>query len=90
MKNKILSILLSLMLAITLSSCAYSEMEATYDREAEELPPSMFVEVEAGLGYKIVYHKETKVMYAVADSYARGVFTLLVDENGKPMLYKGE
>ena len=91
MKNKILSIFfLSLILAITLSSCAYSEMDATYDKDAEELPPSMFVEVENGLNYKIVYCKETKVMYAVADSYASGVFTLLVDANGKPMLYKGE
>ena len=51
----------------------------------------MFVEIERGNTYRIVYQKETKVMYAVSDqSYGEGVFTLLVDENGDPMLYKGE
>lgn len=30
-------------------------------------------------------------MYAVSDqSYSEGVFTLLVDENGDPMIYDGE
>lgn len=52
MKKKILSILLSLMLAITLSGCAYSEMDATYDKDAEEFPPSMFVENGKPMLYK--------------------------------------
>ena len=51
----------------------------------------MFVEIERGGTYRIVYQKETKVMYAVSSSgYNAGTFTLLVDENGDPMLYKGE
>lgn len=45
----------------------------------------MFTYVEETNKCKIVYHKETKVMYAVsADSY---IFTLLVDADGKPMLW---
>lgn len=35
-------------------------------------------------GSQIVYHKETKVMYVVSDD----IFTLLVDADGKPMLWE--
>ena len=91
MSTKFAVIFWMLVLIFGLTACAYSEMDATYDTEAEELPPSMFVEIEQGITYRIVYQKETKVMYAVSDkSYSEGVFTLLVDENGDPMLYEGE
>lgn len=52
----------------------------------------MFEVVETNQYFTVVYHKETKVMYAVSSNYSHnnGVVTLLVDENGKPLLYKGE
>lgn len=38
---------------------------------------------------EIVYDTETKVMYALSEeAYNRGTMTLLVDENGKPKLWK--
>lgn len=49
---------------------------------------SMFITVETGWNYKVMYHKDTKVMYAV--SYGtdnQGVFTLLVNADGTPMVY---
>ncbi len=50
---------------------------------------SMFVTVESGWDYKVVYHKDTKVMYAVSDGSSNiGTFTLLVNPDGSPMLYK--
>ena len=53
---------------------------------------SMFITIENTNYWRIVYHKDTKVMYAVSQSGSdyneSGVFTLLVDEDGKPMLYK--
>lgn len=52
---------------------------------------SMFVIVESTTLWKVVYHKETKVMYTASNSkYNRGTFSLLVDENGKPLLWQGE
>lgn len=49
---------------------------------------SMFTVVEQTADWVIVYHNETKVMYTVSTgSYNRGTFTLLVDEEGKPLLY---
>ena len=50
---------------------------------------SDFVMVESTGGFYVVYHKETKVMYAVSDSaYNQGNFTLLVNADGSPMVYK--
>lgn len=41
--------------------------------------------------YYVVYDKETKVQYTISiGSYNQGTFTLLVDKDGKPLLYKGE
>lgn len=49
---------------------------------------SMFIQIEDGSCYKIVYHKDTKVMYAITDgSYNRGSFELLVNPDGTPMLW---
>lgn len=41
--------------------------------------------------YDIVYHRDTKVMYAVSHScYNIGTFTVLVNPDGTPMLYDVE
>lgn len=51
---------------------------------------SMFIQVEYAGMWKVVYHRETKVMYAVSDGlYNHGTFTLLVNADGTPMLYEG-
>lgn len=48
-------------------------------------------EVEDMSTWKVVYHKKTKVMYAVSDgSYNYGTFTLLVNADGTPMIWEGE
>lgn len=50
---------------------------------------SMFVIVENGTDYTIVYHRDTKVMYAISNcAYNRGNFTVMVDKYGKPLLYQ--
>ncbi len=72
---------------ILLTSCTQNSLTEIENRSANE---SMFVLVESTPQWDVVYHKETKVMYAVS-SYgdATGVFTLLVDRDGTPLLYKG-
>ena len=50
---------------------------------------SMFAIIEKGGNYKIVYHRKTKVMYVIsAGGYNSGNFTVMVDEEGKPLLYQ--
>lgn len=50
---------------------------------------SSFFIVEEGLDYFIVYHKDTKVMYVVSNGYhGEGVFEVMVNADGTPMLYE--
>ena len=88
-RAKIIKILICVVaLSIGLNACNYANVETTYDPEQEDIQ-SMFVEVESTSAWKVVYHRKTKVMYAVSwSSYNYGTFTLLVDENGEPMLYE--
>lgn len=55
---------------------------------------SMFVYIQKAddyNAYDVVYHKDTKVMYAVSHScYNIGTFTVLVNPDGTPMLYEAE
>lgn len=52
---------------------------------------SMFVRVEATGVWDVVYHRDTKVMYAVSrGSYNQGAFTVLVNADGLPMTWDGE
>ena len=81
--KKILCLVLAVMMLLTCVGCSTVPEEKTNEET------SMFVRVEtgslAGYSYNIVYHKETKVMYAV--SY-EGIFTVMLDADGKPLLWE--
>lgn len=84
-KNKLLAILVAFTLSFGISGCG-SKVEHEPDNDT-----SMFVEVEHAMYWRVVYHKKTKVMYAVSNStYNCGNFTLLVNPDGSPMLWKDE
>ncbi len=80
-------ILFVALLCVTLSSCSMKDVE----KVNTDANTSMFVQVEMAGIWAVVYHKDTKVMYVVSTgSYNHGTFTLLVDADGKPMIYEGE
>ena len=92
MKKRLLALIFSAaVLSTILMGCSgIAEAERAYDVESEDLK-SMFVIIESGTRWDVVYDKETKVMYAVANyGSGSGQFTLLVDENGNPKLWDGE
>lgn len=72
------------LMALMLTGCTKTEcVEETKD-------VSRFVTVENAWQWRIVYDKETGVMYAVSlGTYNQGAFTLLVDAEGKPLIYEG-
>ena len=71
---------------VLLCGCSVAKTEKANENQ-ENI--SMFIEVEQATYWKIVYHKNTKVMYAVSDGvYNQGTFTLLVNADGTPMIYK--
>ena len=51
---------------------------------------SMFTRVEKGNKFDVVYHNNTKVMYAISQGpYNQGNFQLLVNEKGDPLIWDG-
>jgi hypothetical protein len=74
-------------MSLGLVGCDYAAMES--EEEDYSNVPSMFFEVEDGDVYRVVYHKDTKVMYTISDSgYNMGNFTVMLDADGTPMLYE--
>ena len=74
-----------LLMAIMLTGCG-----AKVDKETQS-ETSRFIELERTSRWMIVADKETGVMYSVSNGgYNAGTFTLLVDENGKPLIWEGK
>lgn len=87
--KKVNLFLVTILAIVILSACTPNQTESI----AIENQPSMFVEIEKTGSWRIVYHKDTKVMYSVSygGGYSYGVFTLLVNPDGTPMTYnKGD
>jgi hypothetical protein len=91
MTKRIVCALLCVIFALILIGCS-TPMKRVDDKQQK--PPSMFVIVEGGKGldaYCVVYHRDTKVMYAVScGTYNTGNFTVLVNPDGSPMLWNGD
>lgn len=69
--------------AMILMGCAKVET-------VEPVNVSRFMTVEKTASWEIVVDRETGVMYAVSlGIYNIGTFTLLVDDEGNPLIYKG-
>lgn len=82
MKRKLIAVFM--LLTLLLSGCSKKVTSIESDTTT-----SMFVAVEKAGLWEVVYHKETKVMYVISlGAYNGGNFTLLVDADGKPMLWE--
>lgn len=88
-------ILLALILILCLTLCSCSPVMQTEEQVSGNTDKiySMFVLLEnnTDIGYIIVYHKDTKVMYAISDGYYNhGTFTVMLNPDGTPMTYGGK
>ena len=82
MKKATIIILITLML----TGCASSKVEKV-EKPKEDV--SRFEVIESAWNWWVVADKETGVMYAVSrGTYNMGSFTLLVDADGKPLIYR--
>lgn len=83
--KKLIIVLLIILMILNLSACAIKTTNKVIKDES-----SRMIRIEEADTYHIVYDKETHVMYAVSNGgRSYGVLTLLVDANGKPLLYEG-
>lgn len=88
MNKKIILVIVAVLMAIGLTACGYASVKTVYDEDSEQLD-SMFMVVEKTSSWIVVYHKETKVMYAVSNGgYNAGTFTVLLNASGAPLLYE--
>ena len=84
-KYRMKEMIIILLMTIMLTGCG-----ATVDRRTQS-ETSRFMELERTIDWRIVADKETGVMYSVSNGgYNGGTFTLLVDENGKPLVWEGK
>ena len=82
MKQMAIAVIIMLLLAV---GCAKVEKA-----NPEPINQSRFMQVENTLRWEIVADRKTGVMYAVSlGTYNLGNFTLLVDADGNPLIYKG-
>jgi type IV pilus biogenesis protein CpaD/CtpE len=73
-------IVVAILLLMLLTGCAKDESVVT----------SRFMTLETSRNWQIVADRDTGVMYVVSSGgYNRGTFTLLVDADGKPLIYDG-
>ena len=85
-REKLIFLSLLTVLFLSLCGCDTKTVTSPEDRNVGE---SMFVEVEDAALWIIVYHKDTKVMYAVSKlSSGAGHFTVLVNPDGSPMTWE--
>lgn len=83
--------LVVIFMAIVLCACLFVGCSGVPEVDENVSKASSFVIVEDGEGYYIVYHRDTKVMYALSSGkYNMGSFCLLVNADGTPMVWEGE
>ena len=89
MKKSFIILITMVLLSFGLTGC-FADYGAEQQYEESQSEYSMFVNVEYTSFYDIVYHEDTKVMYAISrGGYNQGTFTVLVNADGTPMLYEG-
>lgn len=92
MRKLQLTLVICIIIAVLFASCAGSKAEpanAVSVIDTKEDYNNVFEQIGYGDSYIIVYHKQTKVMYVVSDEYRnKGNFTVLVNPDGTPMIYK--
>lgn len=82
--KRIICLLLAVLMLFALVGCG-SDIPV----ESHEEETAMFVVVENsthhGYSYTVMYHKDTRVMYIVSNF---NEFTVMVDPDGDPLLYR--
>lgn len=84
MKNK--ALIMIMLLAVILSGCGQRTIQNEAKKEQDSYN-TYFVRISSEYLGDIVYDSRTGVQYWRSDY---GVFTVLLDADGKPLIYKGE
>ena len=80
-----------LCICLLLTGCGETSesTEGNNQQKESKQKKSEFITIEDEWNYKVVYHKDSKVMYVVSyGTHNQGIFTLLVNADGTPMVYE--
>ena len=86
--NKIISVIL-LIMGIILIMCNVKDLEVQQSYASNDRFILVSEQYIRGDSFEVYYDINTKVMYLVIDIYKGGGITVLVDADGKPLLYGG-
>lgn len=88
MKKIICALIALVVLVAVLVSCSEGAVVEFEGKDAQNT--SMFIEVERTNYWRVVYHKDTKVMYVISYGVQNGGnFTVMVDRYGFPLIWGG-
>ena len=84
--------LIIILTVFALCACLFVGCGVSVETAHKDSDTSMFVIVEKyDTGWWVVYHKDTKVMYVIsAGPNNCGVFTVMLNPDGTPMIWEGE
>ena len=88
MKKIIISLLI--IIGITLTGWLLKDVTISNNYAENERFIKIYNQSSMNDSFRIYYDKETKVMYLISDIYKVGGITVLVDKDGKPLLYGEE
>lgn len=88
MKKIIISLLI--IIGIVLTGWSLKDVTISNNYAENERFIQIYKQSSVNDRFRIYYDKETKVMYLITDIYKGGGITVLVDKDGKPLLYEGE
>jgi molybdopterin biosynthesis enzyme len=89
MKKIICALIALVVLVAVLASCSEGAVVEVEGKDAQNT--SMFIEVERTDYWRVVYHKDTKVMYVISyGAKNSGNFTVMVDRYGFPLVWEGD
>ncbi len=89
MKKIICALIALVVLVAVLASCSEGAVVEVEGKDAQNT--SIFIEVERTDYWRVVYHKDTKVMYVISNGVSNGGnFTVMVDRYGFPLVWEGD
>lgn len=86
MKKKLICLILSVLCLIAFCGC--KEIDENGNEVTAHFSVGTFIVVEESHPYMIIVHKETKVMYLYHKGTYGGGITIMLDENGEPLLWE--